>query len=127
MNVSQLIESVANGADPSVVARQLGEAETSGPDRKDVIPSEMASMVQAAIDKHANGVPYLDKGYVDAVLDQIRAGAGMAEISAVAARNRSQYIGKANVDGVDGGLFDTWNVIHNAVQAVMTDQLPPTV
>lgn len=121
MNATQLINSVVEGADPKVVVRKVLEG-ISGPERADLGPDEIAGMFQQLIQQSEAQVPYLDHQYVDMVLSQIRQGAPMDELIALAQKNREQYAGDAKIGH---GGFDSWDVIHRSLIALKTDDLPP--
>lgn len=121
MKASELINSVMEGADPKVVVRQVLEG-ISGPERADQGPDEIAAQFQQLIAQSEAQVPYLNHDYVDMVLSQIRQGAPMDELVALAQKNREQYAGDAKIGH---GGFDSWDVIHRSLLALKTDQLPP--
>lgn len=121
MNPTTLIDNVLSGKSPTEVLESFINEQVSGPERSDLGPEDIASMVQSAIDTHANGVPYIDYGYVDGVLNQLRAGAPFDEILTSVSRNRDQYAVTHNIGTPER---DTWDVIHRALNSVATDQLP---
>ena len=122
MNAAQLIEQVAAGADPTLVAKKAIDEGISGPERQDLTPEQQAEMFQQLIAQSEAQVPYLNKDYVDMVLGQLRQGAPAQEMISLAASNRDQYATDHNLGDSD---FATWDAIHRSLVKTYTDEVPP--
>jgi hypothetical protein len=123
MTAQEIIKRVQEGGDPVTVVHDFLAEGVSGPDRHDPSPDEIAAKFQQLIAQTETQVPYLNSDYVDQVLSQLRQGAPADELIQLAAKNRQQYAGQANI-GV--GEFATWDAIHRALTKTFTDQLPPS-
>jgi hypothetical protein len=123
-NMAKLIEDVANGQDPTKVARNVIDEAVSGPDRHEVDFAEKEAMFRQLIDQSAAEVPYLNHEYVDQVLSQLRQGASAQEMLALAQKNREQLAANHNLGTND---YPTWDAIHRSLMATYTDELPPSV
>lgn len=122
MTAEQLIESVAQGGDPTKLVREAINENVSGPERQDISPDQKMAMFQQLIQQSEVQVPYLNHEYVDQVLMQLQQGAPAQEMIALAAANRDQYAQSHNIGSPE---FATWDAIHRSLTATYTDQLPP--
>lgn len=123
-NAEALIEQVVKGQDPTTVVRSAISEAISGPERQDIDFAQREAMFRDLINQSAAQVPYLNHGYVDQVLSQLRQGASAQEMLALAQKNREQYAQNHNLGDAN---FPTWDAIHRAIQGTYTDQLPPSV